>query len=540
MRRVFLLILCLACAIPGTASTASAYTYETGISSGCHERITTDALILSRLESDLSAGPSPRSLRDDMPFDVNPAVRDSVGLTLLLAVRDNDLKGLGPDDLGRLAEVHGNSATQAEHCLRSPGDDGPAGAESALAACRTYIMRELDVALNATDAEGRPDVLRLEPLAVTLALRGSTTLQVSSFYLHMGRALHALQDSYTHTFRNDAGEIVTVTTWVDALRDDYDETRDGPRHADALDRCEKGGELRALRQRSARDASRDLLVLATARAPVDVRRSALASRVAALIALAPGAALCTASNHYCDSPDSAVANERRGCSLAPHDSPTFGGSAAVLCGIMMWLTVRRTRRTSSRRTVRQAAMLAAWLYSTLVQSSQAAAQARAPSAREFPAAKRFALVLATGASFDRGGVAQSAGMRYRMSDNWDVSLQAERNSWFSLTPARARVGAFNAYASLTKRWSVHSPTYAIRTTVHLGTSRLLFELSGVPKGSTGLFFGTSLLGLESALSKSVVLVVEPANVVVAAPLLSGVPFVYVQYRFTVGFEFGVF
>ena len=50
--------------------------------------------------------------------------RDLAAMSLLLGVRDNDLKGNNPLDSLQLVQVHGNPDTQEEHCIRNANDDG--------------------------------------------------------------------------------------------------------------------------------------------------------------------------------------------------------------------------------------------------------------------------------------------------------------------------------------------------------------------------------------------------------------------------------
>jgi hypothetical protein len=147
-----------------------------------------------------------------------------------------------------------------------------------------------------------------------------------------------------------------------------------------------------------------------------------------------------------------------------------------------------------------------------------------------------ALWLGQGASFDRGGVAQSVGVRVQLGSDWVTGLTLEQNRWVSLAPFRIRAGALNYYATLARRFALSASNLALRTTVHLGMSTSLTELVGVPAGSTGMFVGANLLGLEWKLRPNVSVLFDPADVAVAIPQLRGVPFVYLQYRLTVGTE----
>src|SRR5438477_13070205 len=76
---------------------AHAYTISSAIGTGCHEQITADALRAIRQEL-TTAPPIPadrneQALIDDVEFAVPSDLDDLGAVTLLLAVRDNDLKG---------------------------------------------------------------------------------------------------------------------------------------------------------------------------------------------------------------------------------------------------------------------------------------------------------------------------------------------------------------------------------------------------------------------------------------------------------------
>ncbi len=78
--------------------------------------------------------------------------------------------------------------------------------------------------------------------------------------------------------------------------------------------------------------------------------------------------------------------------------------------------------------------------------------------------------------------------------------------------------------------------FNLRSSVSLGTSYLVSNLYGAPRGSYGIFAGVSFLGLEWKLSRSLLLIVDPLGYVVPAPQLQGVPLLYGQYRFSLGLE----
>lgn len=133
----------------GFATPAAAFQLETAFTGGCHEQVTRDAVdSLGWPDGHTPPAPSDddRRLLDNLPFSTLPG--DDLWLaSLLVGVRDNDLHGVEIFDFARLGEVHQSDRYQEEHCLRSPEDDDAGGDERALAACRSFILTELRLAL---------------------------------------------------------------------------------------------------------------------------------------------------------------------------------------------------------------------------------------------------------------------------------------------------------------------------------------------------------------------------------------------------------
>ena len=92
--------------------------------------------------------------------------------------------------------------------------------------------------------------------------------------------------------------------------------------------------------------------------------------------------------------------------------------------------------------------------------------------------------------------------------------------------------------TLIRRWRLRPHNLKLRSTVHVGTSTLLFALYGAPKGSTGPYFGLNFLGLEFELGDHFSLIVDPANVAILVPQTHGTPLVRREYRFTIGIQWG--
>jgi hypothetical protein len=525
------------------ASGARAYTVSTLVTAGCHERLSLAALRDARAAVPDAAPPLPvvgddAPLVADLPFELEADAHELGAVALLLGVRDNDLKGRGSTDLEALAQIHGNPSTQDEHCLRALDDDEPTGTARAVARCRAYILGRVTAALDHLAADGTPDPDSRVGLPVTLAIRGRVTAPFPGFYLHLGQALHALQDSFSHSYRTADGRGVTVSlTWLHPVDDDLDEAVTGPPHSSTMDGCGHLDDFRASRADSAVQASGALLTAALGPGTRDARLAAANDVLDTYLSVTPG---CTFDNGWCGAPERTY-DGAGGCGVA-------GGRGGWFSAGLGLLLVAAAR-------VRRRGRLAALALLVVLAAPERAAAAPGPldprgeSAAKPPVASkateaRFAdrpalgVVVSMGGSLNHAAMNFGIGARLRLTPRWLVGLDAEWNPWASFEGEHVRPGAFNAYATIVHRWSMQSDKFDIRTSVHLGTSTVLFDLYGVPAGTTGVFAGVSLLGLEWKASRNVSLVIDPADVVYPLPQLHGAPFGYLQYRTTVGLQWG--
>lgn len=280
-----------------------AYTYESLVGEGCHETLTATALREVRLEL-ATATPLPttdadRLFIDDLPFRLVHDMRDIGAASLLVGVRENDVKGFSGIDTSALPHVHSNPDHQREHCLRRTEHDEPQGSVEALAECRAFVESKLRGAIHdGLDENGFPDPERRESLRVHLVFRRQVTVALPTFYLELGRALHTLQDSFTHGFRTpDHKRITVLSNWVDQV-DDLVESRDGPPHLGKMDLCQDLDAFRSERLSMAQRASVDLLRAALHPADdQDERVRAVTETLDEYMSFEPG---CHFANDWCD------------------------------------------------------------------------------------------------------------------------------------------------------------------------------------------------------------------------------------------------
>ncbi|MEM9694317.1 MAG: hypothetical protein AAGA56_17330 [Myxococcota bacterium] len=149
----------------------------------------------------------------------------------------------------------------------------------------------------------------------------------------------------------------------------------------------------------------------------------------------------------------------------------------------------------------------------------------------------WGVVGSAAASVDNGALAFAVGPRYAVTEQWVVGLDVEYNPWFSFEATRFARGAFNTYATGTLRYWV-SDEVALRVTAQVGASVLLFDLVGAPAGSVGPLVGGNLLGISYEVADQIYVFADPMNVVIPVPQIQGAPFSYLQYRLTIGAQFG--
>ena len=142
------------------------------------------------------------------------------------------------------------------------------------------------------------------------------------------------------------------------------------------------------------------------------------------------------------------------------------------------------------------------------------------------------------ASWDNPALSVALGGRYQLSSKWMVGLDAEWNPYLAIGESTFRAGDLNIYASIIRRFQLAYERVNIRSTLSLGASILLTNLVGAPSGSFGPFVGVGLLGVEYKAAKGVYVIFDPTYYALPVPHVTGVPFVYPQWRPTLAIEFG--
>ena len=588
------------------ARTAGAWAIGSQINeAGCHEPITAAALRAVRARFDTAPAETPSRDEAALFADVvfappRDLVHDLAGMTLMLGVRDNDLKGIDPLSSLDLIQVHGNPATQDEHCIRGPADDGGAAGDlAALAACRRFIVDTATEALDGLDAAGRVDLTRRIELKLFVAVRGEVTPALPVFYLKIGAAMHALEDGFPHTYRTADGKTVTsVLNWIDLVGGHYHEANDGPGHRAELDRCWDATDPIIHRNYElATQAATELLGAALDPGLTRAQKIQQLDAVAAkYLGYRPG---CTFDDQWCDPPEAKVTN-----SLACNTSGGGGTPGAWLAPVLAALLVVRSRRRSARvrrSDSRRAALVALFmLFATFSRVATGLATAHAQEAPAAPppapapspppapapapapsppppgspdapvllapsaepgkepgrdiktptvqettqirAAKqlgsRWGFAAALGGSVDRPALAGRLGGRYRIREQWVVGLDAGWNPWITTSPMMMHAGVVTLAGTLIRRFPMKFDRVNLRSSVQLGVSTLLFDVYGAPKYSTGPYGSVSPLGIDYDLGHAVRIVWDPVEIAMPVPLLGQLPLYYEQFRMMIGIQVG--
>jgi hypothetical protein len=255
------------------------------------------------------------------------------------------------------------------------------------------------------------------------------------------------------------------------------------------------------------------------------------------LSYAPGSTLgypegCTSANNWCDAPEHKLGNASLlGCSVGGPGNRSVASGLAVVLGLLALLRQARRRRRAV------VGMTLLFVASLLPSRALAQPEAAQPG---FEATAAAAVAVAEekhAPSYAYSAAAVTLGARLRFSKHWTFGLDAEWNPWIAINGRTAvRAGAFNGYGTVILRLPLAYEKFNLRTTANLGFSRLLIDLYGAPKGSTGIYAGISPLGLEWKVSRLLFVIINPLNFAMPIPQLSGVPLTYSQYRVTIGLE----
>ena len=256
--------------------------------------------------------------------------------SFLIGVRAPDIGGLAVKDLTDLRELHLERTGQEAHFLRAVDDDWEDGNLASAEAGRRFILEKLDQSKRAFDAS--PKVIEVD---AWIEHYGRVSVPVIESAYLLGQALHALQDSFTHTYRaGELDQIYVVQTYIESFSGDFDERRDGPRHSDYFDDCDHPDV--APIERAATEASLEF-VRAAQRYWRSGNRAQAEQVLDRWLRVRPG---CANPESSCDSAWLEIGRRKEttelvSCGAAPGPAPCVW----LLLGFAAMCTVRGTRRS---------------------------------------------------------------------------------------------------------------------------------------------------------------------------------------------------
>ncbi len=522
------LFLLLALCLLTVPRTVHAWQIDDPIHNNCHERISFQAL----KNAGYVAPPRDPTGTDaqlalSTEFDPGQYDKNLYALSLILGVRFPDLHGVPDFSFGQLATVHNAPGDQDEHCLRSKAQDGAKGDEQALRDCRHRIEALYWSALVTLDAAGQIDPEERVPAPLNTQYQGTIDYPLSQYYWYAGRALHAIQDSFTHTFRTpDQRKVQHVFDWVEQVNCTLEENRDGHGHESVLDNCESGDATVKPRFDAAVLASTELLQMLREPGDKPARQKRIDQFLDKWFTYEPG---CDMANGYCGntvakfletSPDSSKGTGMcEGCGACPQGTQAPAGSVlAVLAGVLVAWRWRRNSVSILAITLLALGLLAG-----------------APHAEAREVDLGYRTEVHGSVSVQNPAYALQINGAYAWK-RLEIGALLELNPWLSIERRSMSLGATNAAAFVHFKHRLR-PDLWWRSGLALGLSILNDEQVGTHVGKTGAYLNLKGFGLVWQFDADVALVVDAFDLVVAAPQLTGWPLVVPQSRLSMGLQF---
>ena len=508
------------------------YSIHSGLTDGCHERITRRALqrVLPKITPPKSITvPSSKTwrklanvlLRDSELNKLSPDMSDHLRLvlvSLLIGVRSPDTEGHAVTNLSSLRQIHADPSAEGQyaHALRGPDDDGAQGDENAVNGTREAIIDLIRATVASVNQKSSKD--QIITVQLYFDFYGLVDIEVWEPAYIIGRSLHALQDSFAHTIRSDdLKRIRHVLNYVDAIAGDLKESVDGLPHSAFMDRCDGDTEMIAetatLASENLIEAINKSLVMKDVKPIMDTLDE--------WVTYEPG---CTISNDYCNSmwvtlarqePTGPYLEEFIGCDTTTHRVSSIG---CILAIVLILLSIMR-------RVPHQVYLV---FMIVCVYSHDGVANS-------FVQSELHASLLSD--SPDRSTLANTYGWGLRGGytwGDWSALIHVEQNVWLTteLTD-RTTDGVLNVGGGAAYNYGNHF----IRTSLVVGSSTLLFDTIFDETGTTGLFLDIRPIEMRWAPLSWLRLNLTPFSFTFVAPVLEEPSIKIVLYRTVFGTEF---
>jgi MYXO-CTERM domain-containing protein len=475
-----------------------------------------------------------------LEFDASRYDANIYALSLVIGVRNADTHGGADFSFGNNANAANAADDQRAHCLRTASQDGPAGDAAAVADCRAWIESLYWQALATLDVDGNVSPEVRADATVATEFQGSVSYPLSGLYYYAGRAIHAVQDSFTHSFRSpDGHRIRHVFNWSDQVSCTLDEAQDGHGHETVLDNCEDGDPTEAARFELATHASTDLLTALTEPGSHAERAERIAAFLESWMSYEPD---CTLENAYCDNPvydwlkhsdrsDKDICEGPLSCASAPPTDPQRRPShGLLLAGALALAALGVRRRRLFTTALLSCALLALPRVAQAEESSEEPPTAHQPRSVGGPRIEARASLSVDNPAY-AFGLAGLYGFKRA-----DVGVFAELNPWYSIERRRMSLGATN-FGVLGHYLHPLRHDLVLRFGLGVGVSMLNADMLGVNAGNLGVFLDVRAMGLIWEFADGVALTADPLDLALPAPGLTGWPVLFTQHRMSLGLQF---
>lgn len=248
--RRFWALLALFSSLALAPSRADAWSTQSAVMAGCHEAMIDDAF--ASLRTSLARPPvlpSGDRWRQVASWMLEGSSVDSASLddaerflrsSLIIGVRAPDSEGHATFDLDSQRDMNldRSPALQRAHALRCSQDDFAAGDAAAVQGARALILRLVS---KARAHRALPGPQQIISTSVYVEFYGEVAVEVWAPAYYLGRAAHALEDSFSHAIRSERDDfrlVVHVMNFIEAITGEIDETRDGVAHSNTFDECD--------------------------------------------------------------------------------------------------------------------------------------------------------------------------------------------------------------------------------------------------------------------------------------------------------------
>ena len=428
----------------------------------------------------------------------------------------SDLEGHSVTNFTSVRRIHADPDPigQYAHALRGIEDDGPDGEANAVEGLRRVIVDQL---MDAVDSLRKPSPEQIVTAELFFDFYGLVELEVWEPAYLLGRALHAVEDSFAHSVRSaDLSTIIHVLNYVEGIAGTLEPNRDGLAHSNHMDTCD--GETVPIVEKAVEAATQLIRAFDLA---VEQRNSApLNIFIERWLKYTPG---CDESNAYCDSPWAPLAKKdpvgpylehMLGCATLPQDTPSAWWVLAV--GLLFL-----------RRRAAHAAVL---IFLLVVGSATADAQT-------FIQTESHGSLLSDAP--DKSVVSASVGYAVRAGHRWGALaafVHLERNHWLGIEFAdKLRSGVLNVALG----GQLYTGGDFVRSSAMAGLSRLTFDTFFHDKGQQGVFL--ELRPVEFCWSPRPWLGITLAPITFdwLGPALGEPTLRLIQYRSITGIEFRI-